>query len=37
MASLGPQRMLSQLGRMGRDGAATGPLCLYAAYSGPES
>lgn len=29
MAGLGPQRMLSQLGRMGRDGATTGPLCAF--------
>lgn len=29
MAGLGPQRMLSQLGRMGRDRAATGLLCAF--------
>lgn len=29
MAGLGPQRMLLQLGRMGRDRAATGLLCAF--------
>lgn len=29
MAGLGPRRMLSQLGRMGRNGAATGLLCAF--------
>lgn len=29
MAGLGPQQMLLQLGRMGRDRAATGLLCAF--------